>query len=148
MPAAFAQPLSWESRFQFPDGDRYLLLQIWASNVYEYFHDDPRFSFATSLYFKEEDLIVDFVHELGNEDNCRTPPDPDGLKQYPIGFIYLDVYSGLTKFSREFIHHDLVLPKIPYQGHISQPRDYLTYSENILNLIQVYQSSPVKHSLL
>jgi hypothetical protein len=107
--AAFAQPLGPDTPFRFPDGDRYLPLQIWTSNVYEYSHDDPRFSFATSLYFEEEDLIVEYVRELGNEDQYRAPPDPDGLKQYSIGFIYLDVYNDLSKFSSSFTERDIVL---------------------------------------
>jgi hypothetical protein len=77
--------------------------------VYEYSHDDPRFSFATSLYFEEEELIVEYMRELRNEDQYRAPPDPDGLKQYSIGFIYLDVYNDLTKFSGDFTQQDLVL---------------------------------------
>jgi hypothetical protein len=107
--AGFAEPLGPDTRFRFPDGDRYLPLQIWTSNVYEYSHVDPRFSFATSLYFEEEELIVDYMRELGNEDQYRAPPDPDGLKQYSIGFIYLDVYNDLTKFSYDFTQRDLVL---------------------------------------
>ena len=107
--AAFAEPLGPLTRFRFPDGDRYLPLQIWTSNVYEYSHDNPRFSFATSLYFEEEKLVLEYVSELGNEDQYRAPPDPDGLKQYSIGFIYLDVYNDLTKFSRDFTQRDLVL---------------------------------------
>ena len=107
--AAIAQPLGPDTRFRFPDGDRFLPLQIWASNVDEYSHDDPKFSFATSLYFEEEELIVEYVRDLGNEDQFRAPPDPDGLKQYPIGFIYLDVYNNLSKFSSSFTERDLVL---------------------------------------
>jgi len=107
--AAIAQPLGPDTRFRFPDGDRFLPLQIWAHKVHEYSHDDPRFSFATSLYFEEEELILEYVRELGNEDRYRAPPDPDGLKQYPIGFIYVDVYNDLSRFSRSFTERDLVL---------------------------------------
>jgi hypothetical protein len=107
--AAFAQPLGPDTRFRFPDGDRFLPLQIWASNVVEYDHDDPKFSFATSLYFQEDEFILEYVHKMGNEDEFRAPPDPDGLKQYSIGFIYLSVYNDLSRYSSSFIEHDLVL---------------------------------------
>ncbi|UCD99377.1 MAG: hypothetical protein JSV42_01225 [Chloroflexota bacterium] len=49
--SAFTQLLSPDTCFQFPEGDRYLPLQIWSSNVNEYSLDDPRFSFATSLSY-------------------------------------------------------------------------------------------------
>lgn len=107
--AAFAQPLGPDTRFRFPDGDRFLPLQIWASNVDEYSHNDAKFSFATSLYFEEDEMILEYVRDLGNEDKYRAPPDPDGLKLYPIGFIYLDVYNDLSSFSRNFTERDLVL---------------------------------------
>jgi hypothetical protein len=43
--------------------------------------------------------------------------------------------------------HGLVLPMISYQGHVSQPRDYLTYYEVILDLVEGYKASAIKGSL-
>lgn len=107
--SAIAQPLGPPTRFRFPDGDRFLPLQIWASKIYEYSHDDGKFSFATSLYFEDDDLILEYVRDLGNEDEFRAPPDPGGLKQYPIGFIYLTVYNDLSCYSSSFTEGNLVL---------------------------------------
>jgi hypothetical protein len=41
----------------------------------------------------------------------------------------------------------LVLPMISYQGYVSQPQDYVTYSETILNMLQDFIISPIKNSL-
>lgn len=107
--AAVAQPLGPDTRFRFPDGDRFLSLQIWASNVDEYSFNDPKFNFATSIYFEEDELIREYVGKMGNEDQFCAPPDPDGLKQYSIGFIYLSIYNDLSQYSRSFTEQDLVL---------------------------------------
>ena len=107
--AAIAESLGRPTRIRFPDGDRLLPLQIWALNIDEYSHDDGKFSFATSLCFEEDELILEYVRELGIEDTFRAPPDPDGLNQYSIGFIYLSVYNDLSRYSSSFIEHDLVL---------------------------------------
>lgn len=41
----------------------------------------------------------------------------------------------------------LVLPMIPYQGHVSQPKDYLTYFDIMLEFLDKYRESAIKKSL-
>lgn len=41
----------------------------------------------------------------------------------------------------------LVLPLVPYQGHISQPQDYLTYFEIMIDYLQSFRETAIKKSL-
>jgi len=61
--------------------------------------------------------------------------------------VILDIEKHVLLRAPRVSRHGLVIPMIPYQGHISQPRDYLTYFEIILNLIDEYEASPIKASL-
>lgn len=61
--------------------------------------------------------------------------------------VILDIEKHVLLRASRVSRHGLVIPMIPYQGHISQPQDYLTYYEIILNLIEGYQSSAIKGSL-
>ena len=62
-------------------------------------------------------------------------------------WVILDIEKHVLLRAPRVSRRGLVLPMISYQGHISQPRDYLNYFEIILNLIQDYQSAAIKHSL-
>lgn len=42
----------------------------------------------------------------------------------------------------------LVLPMISYQGHTSQPMDYLTYFEDMLNWLDGFKESEIKESIM
>ena len=59
----------------------------------------------------------------------------------------LDIEKHVLLRAPRVSRHGLVIPMIPYQGHISQPQDYITYYEVILNLIEEYEASPIKNSL-
>lgn len=59
----------------------------------------------------------------------------------------LDIEKHVLLRAPRVTRQGLVIPLIPYQGHISQPNDYLTYYEIILNYIEEYKSSPIKGSL-
>jgi hypothetical protein len=61
--------------------------------------------------------------------------------------VILDIEKHVLLRAPRVSRQGLVIPMIPYQGHISQPQDYLTFDEIILNLIQGYQSSAIKGSL-
>ena len=60
-------------------------------------HDAPEFNFATSLFFDEDEAILDYLSHNGGADVNRAPPDPDGIRRVAIGFIYLTVYADLSK---------------------------------------------------
>lgn len=61
--------------------------------------------------------------------------------------VILDIDKHVLLRAARVSRHGLVIPMISYQGYISQPQDYLTYYEIILNLIQEYKASPIKGSL-
>ena len=61
--------------------------------------------------------------------------------------VILDIEKHVLLRAPRISRRGLVLPMIPYQGHISQPRDYFTYYEIILNLFEEYKVSPIKRSL-
>lgn len=73
-----------------------------------------------------------------------------GEKQQLLGVgdcVILDIEKHVLLRAPRVSRRSLVIPMISCQGHISQPRDYLTYYEIILNLIQDYKASPIKGSL-
>ncbi|MBE0687475.1 MAG: hypothetical protein IH585_15910 [Anaerolineaceae bacterium] len=59
--------------------------------------DAPEFNFATSLYFDEDEAILDYLSHNKDADAYRAPPGPDGIRRVAIGFIYLTVYADLSK---------------------------------------------------
>lgn len=61
--------------------------------------------------------------------------------------VILDIEKQVLLQAPRVLRRGLVIPMISYQGHISQPRDYLTYYEITLNLIQEYDASQIKGSL-
>ena len=61
--------------------------------------------------------------------------------------VILDIEKHILLRAPRVSRRGLVIPMISYQGHISQPLDYLTYYETILNLIKEYKASPIKGSL-
>jgi hypothetical protein len=61
--------------------------------------------------------------------------------------VILDVKKHVLLRVPRVSRQGLVIPMIPYQGHISQPNDYLTYYETIINLIDEYEASPIIRSL-
>jgi hypothetical protein len=105
---AIASPNLGTTRIQFPGEDRQIPLPTFSYKKENYTHTDPRFSFATSLGFPEDEVILDYVRDLEDEEDWRAPPDPDGRRTYYIGFIYLTVYADLRAFSRNFTQQDLV----------------------------------------
>ncbi|UCD99373.1 MAG: hypothetical protein JSV42_01205 [Chloroflexota bacterium] len=59
----------------------------------------------------------------------------------------LDVEKHVLLRAPRVSRRGLVIPMILYQGHVSQPKDYINYFETILNLIEDHLSSPIKNSL-
>ncbi|MBE0655888.1 MAG: hypothetical protein IH594_18955, partial [Bacteroidales bacterium] len=72
-------------------------------------HDAPEFKFATSLFFDEDEAILDYLSHNGDANAYRAPPDPDGIRQVAIGLIYLTVYAYLSKYYAFKKPTDLVL---------------------------------------
>ncbi len=61
--------------------------------------------------------------------------------------IILDIGKHVLMRAPRVTRCGLILPRISYQGHTSQPRDYLTYYENMLAQIDAFRQSAIKKSL-
>lgn len=61
--------------------------------------------------------------------------------------IILDIGKHVLMRTPRVTRCGLVLPMISYQGHTSQPKDYLTHFEDILAWIEAYKDSAIKKSI-
>jgi hypothetical protein len=61
--------------------------------------------------------------------------------------IILDIGKHVLMRTPRVTRCGLVLPMVSYQGHTSQPMDYLTYFENMIAWIEAYKNSEIKKSL-
>jgi hypothetical protein len=111
----------------FPDHDLLLPIATEFLEENELPHDKPRFNFALSLLFEEDEAILDYLVNNGNEGTHRAPPDVDGVERVAIGFIYLTVYSDISKHFAFTKPTDLVLFKFGTTGI----RMSLLFSESI-----------------
>ena len=61
--------------------------------------------------------------------------------------IILDIGKHVLMRTPRVTRCGLVLPIISYQGYTSQPRDYLTYFEDMLAWMDAFKESPIKKSI-
>lgn len=81
----------------FPDHDLVLPLMSSWGEASEHPFDKPEYEFAISIYFDEDEAILDYLHDRDGERYDRSPPDEEGVQQVAIGFIYLTVYADLSR---------------------------------------------------
>jgi hypothetical protein len=81
----------------FPDRDLTLPIATDFLEANEVLYDKPEIKFAISMVFKEDEAILDYLENNGDDWIRRAPPDFDGAAQVSIGFIYLTVYTDLSK---------------------------------------------------
>ena len=81
----------------FPDRDLILPIATDFLEANELPYDKPEMKFAISMVFKEDEAILDYLDNNGDDWIHRAPPDFDGAAQVSIGFIYLTVYTDLSK---------------------------------------------------
>jgi hypothetical protein len=81
----------------FSDHDQVLPLTTSFGKPNEIMHDDPAFEFALSLYFEQDPAILAYLHDRGDSEYGRSPPEETADKRVAIGFIYLSVYTDLSK---------------------------------------------------
>jgi len=101
----------------FPDQDLLLpLMSDWGQgNQHPY--DKPRYEFAISMNFDEDEAILDYLQSRDGDRYDRSPPDAQGIQQVVIGFIYLTVYADLSKhFAFKNKPTDMVLFKFGTTG--------------------------------
>lgn len=95
----------------FPDHQKEVHFDPWPMHREVFRHDDPEFSFATVLKFDWDEAIEDWVSRHTRvDDPDRGPPDPEEEDQASIGYIYLNIYTDLSRrFTLEKPVEDLVL---------------------------------------
>jgi hypothetical protein len=94
--AAIAVPHHTPTVIHFPDHELSIPLNSWVLKDRRVHHDDPEYSFATSLIFEEDEAIEDYFFGLGIEYTYRGPPGTDEGNRISIGYIYLTVYNDLS----------------------------------------------------
>ena len=82
---------------QFPDHDLALpLTTSWGeSAVVPY--NQSKYEFAISMVFEEDQAILEYLTNRGDDLEERSPPEDSTPNRYAIGFIYLTVYADLDK---------------------------------------------------
>jgi hypothetical protein len=89
----------------FPDHD--LILPI-ATNYFEE-NELPYDKSEIKLLFDEDEVILDYLSSIYNDWIHRSPPRDEEIEKVAIGFIYLTVYTGLSKHFAFKKPTDLVL---------------------------------------
>lgn len=101
----------------FPDHDLVLpLMSDWGQGT-EHPYDKPKYKFAISMIFDEDEAILDYLKNRDGDRYDRSPPDDQDIRQVAIGFIYLTVYADLSQhFAFENKTTDMVLFKFGTTG--------------------------------
>jgi hypothetical protein len=108
--AKIAEPIDPPpSTVHFPDHDLYLPFATDFGEDNEVSYDAPEIKFAISLLFDEDEVILDYLSSIDNDWIHRAPPKDGKIPQVAIGFIYLTVYTDLSKHYAFKKHTDLVL---------------------------------------
>ncbi len=81
----------------FPDCDLKLPIATDFQEDNEISYDQLEINFAISIRFNEDEVILDYLSSIDIDWIRRAPPLGDGIGQVFIGFIYLTVYTDLTK---------------------------------------------------
>lgn len=81
----------------FPDRSLKLSIATDFGEENEYPHDKAEIRFAISMLFDEDEVILDYLSSIDNQWIWRAPPKEDGVEQVAIGFIYLTIYTDLSK---------------------------------------------------
>jgi hypothetical protein len=81
----------------FTDHDLILPIMTDFGEKNEVQHDSPQFNFATSLFFREDEAILEYLNYDGDDIPSRAPPYSVNPNRVAIGFIYLTVYADLSQ---------------------------------------------------
>jgi len=94
---------------QFPDRDLVIPLMSSWSEKELIPYDKAEINFAISMNFEEDQAILDYLRNRGGDQFDRSPPKEGCVNIYSIGFIYLTVYTDLSKHSGFKQPTDMVL---------------------------------------
>ena len=88
-----AEPQTPLTRIIFPDRELLIPLQTWSRNNHMLQYDAAELDFMISVYFDEDEALLDYLHGRGDEPILRSPPGSEHENQISIGYIYLTVYQ-------------------------------------------------------
>jgi hypothetical protein len=97
------------TKIHFPDRDLILPFATDYFEENEIPYDKPEIKFSISMLFDEDEVILDYLSIIDNDWIHRAPPRDEGIEQVTIGFIYLTVYTDLSKHFAFKKPTDLVL---------------------------------------
>lgn len=80
-----------------PNRDLKLTIATDFGEMDEISGDTYEIKFAISMRFDEDEAILDYLSGVNNDWIQRAPPRNEGVAQVLIGFIYLSVYTDLSK---------------------------------------------------
>jgi hypothetical protein len=81
------------TRILFPDHELLIPLESWSSNNGVLNYNDPDLQMHTSLYFDEDDAIMDYLENRNDSANQYSPPEGEQTPKVAIGYIYLTIYN-------------------------------------------------------
>jgi len=124
----------------FPDHDLVLPIMTGFREGSELQHDQVELSFTTSLVFEEDEAILDYLLNNGDEGVQRASPETGVINRVPIGFIYLTVFADLSQHWAFKKPTDLVLFKFGTTGtHMSMLfEDSTSIRKTFINLLERY----------
>ena len=94
---------------KFPDHELNLPLAISWGESQGVPYDLPKYELAISMVFDEDEAILEYLSNRGDDLEERSPPEDGSPNRYAIGFIYLTVYADLEKHYGFDQPNDMVL---------------------------------------
>jgi hypothetical protein len=81
------------TRILFPDYELPIPMESWSANNGTLKFNDPELQMHTSIYFEEDDAILDYLQDRIDNDHLRSPPEGNQTPKVSIGYIYLTIYN-------------------------------------------------------
>jgi hypothetical protein len=88
-----SEPHHPPTRILFPDHELSIPLESWSSNNGTLVYNDPELHMHTSIYFEEDDAIIDYLLYKNKSDDLCSPPEGNQTPKVSIGYIYLTIYN-------------------------------------------------------
>jgi hypothetical protein len=100
------------TRILFPDHELSIPLESWSSNNGILIYNNPELQMSTSLYFEEDDAIIDYLANRDDNDNLSSSPEGFQTPKVSIGYIFLTIYNESSQRfpgigSKDYVAFDL-----------------------------------------
>ncbi len=105
----YVEPHQPAVQVHFPDQVLTLPFDTWSFKDKQIPYDAPELSFSLVLNFESDEAIEDYIADRDKEESFRGPPEENEDRKVRIGYIYLTVYTDLTKRYSGLQSADLVL---------------------------------------